>query len=46
MNGSHGSHAAHDASPDDRAADPLALENAQLRAELAELRAAKDKEER
>lgn len=45
VKGSHGSHAAHDASPDDRDVDPLALENAQLRAELAELRAAKDKEE-
>ncbi|MFF5563028.1 gas vesicle protein [Streptomyces sp. NPDC012623] len=47
VNGPHGSHAAHGSSPDDGTADPLALENARLRAELAELRAAAaSKEER
>ncbi|MFF2183902.1 gas vesicle protein [Streptomyces sp. NPDC058155] len=38
--GSHGSHSVHGSSSDDGEAGPLALENAQLRAELAELRAA------
>jgi hypothetical protein len=36
----NGSHGVHGSSPVDGAAEPLALENAQLRAELAELRAA------
>ena len=45
VNGSHGSKGVHGPAPDDAAADPLALENAQLRAELAELRAAVDERE-
>lgn len=40
VNGSNGSHSVHGSSSDDGEAGPLALENAQLRAELAELRAA------
>ncbi|MFD3918986.1 gas vesicle protein [Streptomyces sp. NPDC058595] len=43
VNGSHGSqdvHGVHGSSSDDGEAGPLALENARLRAELAELRAA------
>ncbi|MFD7517398.1 gas vesicle protein [Streptomyces niveus] len=47
VNGSHGSHGVDGSSSGDGAAGPLALENAQLRAELAELRAAvEDKGER
>ncbi|TXL89996.1 gas vesicle protein [Streptomyces sp. IB2014 016-6] len=38
--GDHGSRGVHGSSSDDGEAGPLALENAQLRAELAELRAA------